>query len=204
MLERRESNIEDDQALVEAALFLSPQPLTRHKLARIVGGTSLTYIERILGQIEDEFGQQAHGIELSLKEGKAMFQVKKPYIDSVASLAPHQDISRPVLRSLAMIAYNHPLTQAELVKARGNKAYKHVEELLERRLISAEKEGRTLLLSVTDQFLRYFGLSNVEEFRFHVGTLPEKQDLPSEMEQEDQIEQREDGSQEVDDGEDDG
>ncbi len=200
MLERRESNLENDRALVEAALFLSSQPLTRHKLARIIGGASITYVERILSQIEEEYRQQAHGIELHLEEGKAMFQVKKPYINSVASLAPHQDISRPVLRSLAMIAYNHPLTQAELVKARGNKAYKHVEELIERRLIRAEKEGRTLLLQVTDQFLHYFGLSSVEEFRFHVGDLPEEPESKRETEPDDEIEQREDVSQEVDDG----
>ncbi len=200
MPDTQESDIEHDQALVEAALFLSSQPLTRHKLARIVGGASLTYIERILGQIQDVFREEAHGIELHLEEGKAMFQVKKPYIDSVASLAPHQDISRPVLRSLAMIAYNHPLTQAQLVKARGNKAYKHVEELLERRLIRAEKEGRTLLLYVTDQFLHYFGLSSVEEFRFHVGNLPDEQGLAERMEIEDDTKEREDASREVDDG----
>jgi segregation and condensation protein B len=166
-----------------------------------VGSASLTYIERLLSQIEEEYRKQGHGIELRLEEGKAMFQVKKPYIDSVASLAPHQDISRPVLRSLAMIAYNHPLTQAELVKARGNKAYKHVEELVERRLIRAEKEGRTLLLHVTDQFLHYFGLSSVEEFRFHVGDLPPKErESAIEKKTDDGIEQREDVSQEVDDG----
>ncbi|MEA3239000.1 MAG: SMC-Scp complex subunit ScpB [Candidatus Bipolaricaulota bacterium] len=205
MLDREETDIEHDQALVEAALFLSPEPLTRHKLARIIGGTSLAYVERLLGQIEDECRGETHGIELHVEDGKSMFQVKRPYIDAVAHLAPHQDIPRPVLRSLAMIAYNHPLTQSDLVKARGNKAYKHVQELLERRLIRAEDQGRTLLLYVTDEFLRYFGLSNVEEFRFHVGDLPEE---PEEIEQEtEELEKTEDTedsgeevSQEVDDG----
>jgi chromosome segregation and condensation protein ScpB len=67
-----------------------------------------------------------------------------------------------------MIAYNNPMTQADLVKARGNKAYGHVQELIERRLIRAEEQGRTLLLHVTGEFLRHFGLTNVEEFRFHL------------------------------------
>ena len=208
MPDTQESDIEHDQALVEAALFLSPQPLTRHKLARIIGGASLAYVERILAQIEDEFRLDAHGIELHVEDGKSMFQVKRAYIDTVAHLAPQQDISRPVLRSLAMIAYNHPLTQAELVKARGNKAYKHVQELLERRLIRAEDQGRTLLLYVTDEFLRYFGLSSVEEFRFHVGDLPEEPEEEKEEEQkaqdqeeaEDTEDSGEDASQEVDDG----
>jgi len=53
------------------------------------------------------------------------------------------------------------------VKARGNKAYGHVQELVERGLVRPEEKGRTLLLHVTDEFLRYFGLESVEEFRFH-------------------------------------
>jgi len=208
MPDREESDLEHDQALVEAALFLSPQPLTRHKLARIISGASLSYVERLLDHIEDEYRRETHGIELHVEDGKSMLQVKRPYIDAVAHLAPHQDISRPVLRSLAMIAYNHPLTQADLVKARGNKAYKHVQELLERRLIRAEEQGRTLLLYVTDEFLRYFGLSSVEEFRFHVGDLPEepeekedmKQSTQDQQETEDTRDSQEEASQEVDDG----
>lgn len=185
---------EHDLGLVEAALFLSSQALTRHKLARILGGTSLAYVDRILDELGREFSSITHGIELHVEEGKAILQVKRPYVDLVAHLAPHQDISRPVLRSLAMIAYNHPMTQADLVKARGNKAYKHVQELLDRRLIRAEEQGRTLLLHVTEEFLRYFGLSNVEEFRFHVGELP-----PEEEESEEEDKEGE-SLQEVDDG----
>jgi len=202
MLDREESDPKRDRALVEAALFLSPQPLTRHKLARIIGGASLAYVELLLGQTEDEFRGDTHGIELHIEDGKSIFQVKRAYIDKVAHLAPHQDISRPVLRSLAMIAYNHPLTQSDLVKARGNKAYKHVQELLERGLIRAEEQGRTLLLHVTDEFLRYFGLSSVEEFRFHMGDIPEEKEKAQEIEQgeppQQEDENREEGdSQEV-------
>ncbi len=160
-----------DQAIIEAALFLSPDPLTRRKLAKIVGGTSLAYIDQILTAITAEFASPAHGIELVVNDGRAFLQVKRDYVDQVANLAPQQDIPRPVLRTLAMIAYNNPITQADLVKARGNKAYGHVTELLERGLVHAEPQGRTLLLGVTDEFLRYFGLSSVDEFRLHVGAL---------------------------------
>ena len=160
-----------DQAIIEAALFLSPDPLTRRKLAKIVGGTSLAYIDQLLAAITAEFAAPNHGIELIVKDGRAFLQVKRDYVDQVANLAPQQDIPRPVLRTLAMIAYNNPITQAELVKARGNKAYGHVTELLERGLVRAEPQGRTLLLRVTDEFLRYFGLSSVDEFRLHVGAL---------------------------------
>jgi len=163
------------RGLIEAALFLSPEPLTRRGLAKLLGGASLAYVDRILAEIKEEFASPSHGIELLIEDGRAFLQVKRPYVDRVAHLAPQQDIPRPVLRTLAMIAYNNPMTQADLVKARGNKAYGHVNELIDRGLVRAEPQGRTRLLSVTDEFLRYFGLSNVEEFRFYVSEEPKEE-----------------------------
>jgi segregation and condensation protein B len=169
-LERHEEACgrEHDKGLLEASLFLATTPLSYQQLARILGEASPAYVERLLEELSNELAADDRGIELRLNEGQAFLQVKQRYIRAVAHLAPQQDIPRPVLRTLAMIAYNHPMTQADLVKARGNKAYGHIQQLIERGLVRAEKQGRTLLLHVTKEFLRYFGLSSVEEFRFHV------------------------------------
>jgi segregation and condensation protein B len=157
----------NDLALAEAALFLASQPLTRRALAGILGGVALTYVDQLLEDLQDRFHDGSRGIELVVEDGRAMFRVKAAYVSHVAHLAPQQDISKPILRTLAVIAYNNPMTQADLIKVRGNKGYGHVQELLERNLIASEEHGRTLLLSVTKEFLRHFGLRSVEEFRFH-------------------------------------
>jgi segregation and condensation protein B len=163
----------EDRALIEAALFLSPQPMTRRSLARILGDVQREYIDRLLSALKREYEREEHGLELHVEEGRFGFRVKTAHIERVQHLAPQQDIPRPVLRTLAVIAYNNPMHQSDLVKVRGNKAYGHVQELLSRGLIRAEESGRTLLLHVTREFLRHFGLSTVEEFRFHVAGLPE-------------------------------
>jgi len=163
----------NDLALAEAALFLAPQPLTRRALAKILGGVALAYVDQLLEDLKTQFDDSSRGIELHIEDGRAMFRVKAVYVNQVAHLAPQQDVPRPVLRTLAVIAYNHPMTQADLIKVRGNKGYGHVQELIERHLITAEEHGRTLLLSVTRDFLRHFGLGSVEEFRFHFATSPE-------------------------------
>jgi len=163
----------NDLALAEAALFLAPQPLTRRALAKILGGVALAYVDQLLEDLKEQFDEPSRGIELHVEDGRAMFRVKSIYVNEVAHLAPQQDIPRPILRTLAVIAYNHPMTQADLIKVRGNKGYSHVQELIERGLISSEDHGRTLLLSVTKEFLRHFGLSSVEEFRFHFAASPD-------------------------------
>lgn len=164
----------NDLALAEAALFLAPQPLTRRALAKILGGVAQAYVDQLLEDLKTQFDDANRGIELHIEEGRAMFRVKAVYVNQVAHLAPQHDIPRQELRTLAVIAYNHPMTQANLIKVRGNKGYKHVQELIERNLITSEPHGRTLLLHVTKDFLRHFGLSSVEEFRFHFPTAAEE------------------------------
>lgn len=164
----------NDLALAEAALFLAPQPLTRRALAKILGGVAQAYVDQLLEDLKAQFEDDHRGIELHIEDGRAMFRVKNAYVNEVAHLAPQHDIPRQELRTLAVIAYNHPMTQSNLIKVRGNKGYKHVQELLERRLITSEPHGRTLLLRVTQEFLRHFGLSSVEEFRFHFPSAAEE------------------------------
>jgi segregation and condensation protein B len=193
MPEHRATTETEDRALIEAALFLSPQPLTRRGLAKILGEVQVAYIDRLLAELKREYDGQTHGLELLLEEGRAGFRVKGSFIDRVSHLAPQQDIPRPILRSLAVIAYNHPMTQSDLVKVRGNKAYAHVQELLARSLIRTEETGRTLLIHVTKEFLRHFGLSTVEEFRFHVAGLPESEgELGPELKHESEAEPKPD------------
>ena len=166
----------NDLALVEAALFLASQPMTRRAIAKALGDVQLSYVDGLLEDLAEAYNDSARGIELLVEEGRAALRVKHEYIERVAHLAPQQDIPRPILRTLAVIAYNQPVTQADVVRVRGNKSYGHIQELIERRLIRSEEHGRTLLLHVTAEFLRHFGLRTVEELKFHA---PPIEDLPS-------------------------
>lgn len=172
----------NDLALVEAALFLSSQPLTRRALAKLLGDVRLAYVDGLLEDLAAAYKKPVRGIQVFVEEGKALLRVKSEYVNRVSHLAPQQDVPRPVLRTLAVIAYNHPMKQADLVRVRGNKAYRHVQELIDRELIHPEPEGRTLLLKITPEFLRHFGLKSVEEFRFHAG--PPTSDTPATSDEE--------------------
>lgn len=155
-----------DKAVLEAALFLSPEPLSLRALAKLLDA-SQPYVRALLEEMQNDLLAVERGLEIQIDQTRASFQVKRSHVDRVAHLAPQQDIQRSVLRTLAVVAYNQPVTQADVVKVRGNKAYAHIQELLERGLIRSEQQGRTQLLEVTDEFLRYFGLGSREEFRFH-------------------------------------
>lgn len=174
-----DANRGNDLAVVEAALFLATHPLTRRALAKILGDVPLAYVDRLLEDLQSVYADPARGIELHAEEGRALLRVKSAYVERVAHLAPQQDIPQPALRTLAVIAYNQPITQADVVRVRGNKAYEHIKELEERGLVRGEEQGRTVLLSVTDDFLRHFGLSTIDEFRFHAAGAPTVQEAGS-------------------------
>lgn len=159
---------ERDRAILEAALFVSPVPITLRALAALLGGASQPYVRRLLEDMAATMDVPERGVELVVESTKAMLRVRHDLTNSIAHLAPQQDITRPILRTLAVVAYNQPMTQADLVRTRGNKAYAHVQELIERGLLRGDEHGRTKLLHVTREFLRYFGLSSPEEFRFHI------------------------------------
>jgi len=144
--------------------------MTRRALAKLLGDVRLAYVDGLLEDLAAAYEDKARGIQVHVEDGRALLRVKNEYVNRVAHIAPQQDVPRPVLRTLAVIAYNHPMTQADLVRVRGNKAYAHVQELIERELIRPEPEGRTLLLKITPEFLRHFGLKTIEEFRLQAGS----------------------------------
>ena len=159
-----EKNRIEPKALLEAALFIADKGLRKEELSDLIG-LPIEEIEGLLESLKKDMENKERGIKLVERNGEFLLQVKRNYLDRVRHLAPHQDMSRGVLRTLSVIAYHNPILQKEVVDIRGNGAYSHIEELKERNFIKSEKDGRTKLLSVTDHFLRYFEIESTEELK---------------------------------------
>ncbi len=153
-----------DPALIEAALFVADRPVSLARLAQVLD-VAPAAVGAALHALAEDLQEEGRGIELVQEAGGYMLRVRAELADKVRPLAPHQDIGEPVLRTLAVVAYRGPLLQAELVRMRGQRAYGHVRELIDRGFVEAEEEGTSKRLSVTDTFLNYFGLASLEELR---------------------------------------
>ena len=66
---------------------------------------------------------------------KDILQVKAEHLDIVEKLCP-VELKPPVLKTLTVIALKEPIRQSVLKDLRGSNAYEHVQELLEKGLIS--------------------------------------------------------------------
>lgn len=161
----------DKKALLEAALFISDKPLSLQELRKITN-LSEPVIGKLLKDVGSEMSQEHRGIELLSIDKNYHLKVKEKYLEHVSHLTPYADLSRAMLKVLSLTVYKKGITQSEIVKTIGNRAYDYVKDLELRGLIKTEKTGRTKMLLLTDEFMRYFGVSNRQELldRFKMKT----------------------------------
>ena len=151
--------MKDKKALIEAALFVSENPLNFNDLSKVSGITSTETLKEILDEIKRDLNDKAHGIELALTAEGYQFQVKDQFLEKVANLTTYSDISKGALRTLSLVALREPILQSEIIKIQGNKAYNYIKSLEKKKLIRTEKAGRTKKINTTKEFEKYFGKS---------------------------------------------
>lgn len=157
--------MDEKKSRLEAALFLAEEPVKKDEISEILDLGSMGFIEELIEEYRKDLDESHRGLELIMTENGYELKVKKDHLEHVSHLAPHQDLNEGQLRTLSLIAYNAPLEQADLVEIRGNRAYQHVKELVNRGFVGKEKDGRTAILDVTDFFLDYFDIESVEDFK---------------------------------------
>lgn len=157
--------MEDKKSRLEAALYLAEEPVESDEIADILNLGSMGYVDMLIQEFQEDLEEGHRGLELVESDQGYELKVKKDHLEHVSHLAPHQDLNQGQLRTLSLIAYNSPVEQADIVEIRGNRAYQHIKELVKRGFVDKEKDGRTAILDVTDHFLDYFDIDNIEEFK---------------------------------------
>ncbi len=156
--------MDEKRALIEAALFMSSEPLSVKELSKISNVKSDERTEKILDDIKKDFDHDDRGFELTFTGIGYQLKVKNKFLPHVSSLTPHSDLTDGMLRTLGVVALKEPVSQSYIIKVQGNKAYDYIKNLEKRGLIKTEKSGRTRLVSTTKDFEKYFGKS-INEIR---------------------------------------
>jgi segregation and condensation protein B len=144
------------EQLIEAALFVSTDPISISELSRI-SGMKEREVKKIVESLKKAYEERESAIEIrKIGDEHYIMQAKDIFAAPLIDLVK-PDVSQEVLKTLSLIALKQPITQAEVVKARGYSAYSHVKELANKEFIQAEPKGRTKLLTTTKKFSDYFG-----------------------------------------------
>ncbi len=182
-------------ANLEALLFVAAGSVTPAQLAAALE-ISEREVERGLVELEASCAQR--GLRLQRHNGRIQLTTAPqaaPLIERFLGLEATSHLSRAALESLAIIAYQQPVTRPEIDSVRGVNSDGVIKSLLSKGLIQetgrAERPGRPILYTTTSDFLRHFGLNSLTE-------LPPLSPEPVEVKQTLQEESGEKGNQEAD------
>lgn len=175
------------RSAAEAIIFAGGTPV---ELSRIAHALEITEkeAEKQINILIEEYEKSEKGITI-IKLDKSYQMVSKkefaPFIRTVMDLRRNTPLSQAALEVLAVVAYNQPVTKAFVEQVRGVDCSGVIGSLCTKGLIEEkgrlELPGRPLLYGTTQNFLRCFGISSVEQ----LPVLPQNDENNSENQAED-------------------
>lgn len=150
--------MEQLKARIEAVLFTTAKALSIEEISEILEVEDVEKTEEAMLELIMDYSARPGALEIDDENGYIL-QVKEEHMDIVEKLCP-VELRPATLKTLAVIALKEPIRQTELKELRGSTAYEHIQELLEKELISRvkDKNGRSFNLKTTKKFAEYFKL----------------------------------------------
>jgi segregation and condensation protein B len=154
-------------ALVESMLFAAGTPVPLGRLVDALGGPGRAEVTAALEALAAGYEREGRGLRLVQVGGGWQLRTPAEHAPWVRRLLRERPprLSRPMLETLAIVAYRQPCTRIEVEAVRGVDADAVLSTLLERRLVKIvgrkEAPGRPLLYATTREFLEVFGLPDL-------------------------------------------
>jgi segregation and condensation protein B len=164
-----ETELEKEQALIEAILFLETEPLDSATIAR-VSGLSKEAVEKAVENLKERYSAEVHGIEIVQVGGGYIVSPKRElweYLKERYGKKNDSKLSKAALETLSIIAYSQPITRGEIESLRGVAADTMIRLLLDRGLIKEtgkkDAPGKPIQYGTTKDFLKFFRLNSIAD-----------------------------------------
>jgi segregation and condensation protein B len=154
---------------IEAILFAGGEPVALDRIAQVLGVRTYA-VEEILAALKKKYNTRNSGIHLLVLGDAAQFCTNPAFIEPVRAaldLKRNTPLSQAAMEVLAVVAYNQPVTKAFVEQVRGVDCSGVVGSLVQKGLLEErgrlELPGRPLLYGTTENFLRCFQLSSIDQ-----------------------------------------
>lgn len=171
------------QQRVEAILFASERSLSETKMKTVLGiedDDATKQIKSAIDSLNKSYDADSRAFRIERIAGGYKVMTREelaPLVSRLHAERQQQKLSQAALETLSIIAYRQPVMRAEIEVIRGVAAGDVLRGLMDRRLAKivgrAEELGRPMLYGTTKEFLKIFGLANLND-------LPEVQGLTRE------------------------
>jgi segregation and condensation protein B len=153
--------------MVESLLFVASEPVPVSQIAEALD-VKPAVVEQALAELNAEIVRR--GIRVQRKGDWVQLTTQPecaPYVEKFLGLDLTTRLSKPALETLAIIAYQQPVTRAQIEHVRGVNCDAVLSTLLNRGLIEEvgrlETAGRPIQYSTTFSFLQHFGLRSLDD-----------------------------------------
>jgi segregation and condensation protein B len=165
--------LESNKKRVEAVLFAVGKEITVERIASLCS-LEEKEVMGILTSLEKEYREKDLSFHIVKKETGWKLTVKDIFIPLVSSIVTSTELERPLMETLAVIAWKYPVVQSEIVKLRNASAYDHMKQLQEQGFIVKEKFGRTYKVKLKKKFFEYFDLPSAEAKQAFLKKVPQE------------------------------
>ena len=162
-------DLDKKKAIIEAILYSAGRPVEARELMYAIE-VNYDELAEIIGEMKTDMLDNSRGLEIIRAEDSYQLCTKKEfyeYIYPVFDKRSKPNLSNAALETLSIIAYNPEITRAQIEAIRGVSSDGTVYKLLEYNLIEEagklDAPGRPTMYKTTSNFLKMFGLTNLEE-----------------------------------------
>lgn len=158
---------------IESLIFASEEPITFdeiHSSLELALELKLSKkeVQKTIDALIERYQGADFGIEIVDTNAAFQFLTKGAYHHSVAILLKQNNkkrLSTTAMETLAIIAYQQPVSKTDIEKIRGVNCDYSIQKLLEKDLISiggrSDAPGKPILYNTSEKFMDYFGLRNM-------------------------------------------
>ena len=160
--------MEDLNNIVEAIMFALGREISVDEISKTLE-VEKDNVVKAIEELKEKYTQDS-GVKLIEVNGMVQLVTNNKYYEYVNKFVENtkrQNLSVSAQETLAIIAYNPKITRAEIEAVRGVNSDGTIYKLLEYNLIEnvgkADLPGRPTMYEVTENFLKMFGISSLEE-----------------------------------------
>ncbi|AKN34047.1 segregation and condensation protein B [Clostridium carboxidivorans P7] len=159
-------------SIIESLLFVSGEPIDIKQIASIIE-CSAKFTKELMAEMIKYYEEESRGITI-IKVNESYGLVTKSknsdYVEKLLGTNSRQSLSQAALETLAIIAYKQPITRIDIDEIRGVKSDRALTTLVQKGLIKEsgrlDVPGRPILYGTTEEFLKYFGLEDLNSIPY--------------------------------------
>lgn len=159
-----------NKAVLEGLLFVVGEDgLTLEQIEDVIC-VSEEEAKNLVLELKKDYESDVRGIRIDFLGNRFKLTTKyehRIYYQKLIENPETNFLSSSALETLAIIAYNQPITRVEIDDLRGVSSVSVLRKLVAKGLIKesgrSNLPGRPILYETTNEFLDYFGLSNISE-----------------------------------------